>query len=59
LQHFFTSAPAPIGPCCHGNDETKAYAGLCQVGKEMDRAFWKATANALPEPLAVLELAMA
>jgi hypothetical protein len=39
LQHFFTRAPAPIGPGCHGNDETKAYAGLCQIGKEMDRAF--------------------
>ena len=31
---FVGSAPPLIGPCCHGNDETKVYAELCQIVEE-------------------------
>ena len=31
---FVGSAPAIIGPCCHGNDEAKVYAELCQIVEE-------------------------
>ena len=28
---FVGSAPPLIGPCCHGADEAKVYAELCQI----------------------------
>ena len=31
---FVGSAPPLIGPCCHGDDETKVYAELCQIVEE-------------------------
>jgi predicted HicB family RNase H-like nuclease len=31
---FVGSAPPLIGPCCHGNDEAKVYAELCQIVEE-------------------------
>lgn len=31
---FVGSAPPLIGPCCHGRDETKVYAELCQIVEE-------------------------
>ena len=31
---FVGSAPPLIGPCCHGNDEAKVYAALCQIVEE-------------------------
>ena len=47
---FIGSAPPLIGPCCHGQDEAKVYAELCQIVEE-----WVATLAAdghkLPAPL--------
>ena len=47
---FVGSAPPIIGPCCHGNDEAKVYAELCQIVEE-----WIETPDTdkhpLPEPL--------
>ncbi len=31
---FVGSAPPLIGPCCHGDDEAKVYAELCQIVEE-------------------------
>jgi predicted RNase H-like HicB family nuclease len=31
---FVGQCPGIIGPCCHGDDETKVYAELCQVVDE-------------------------
>ena len=31
---FVGSAPPLIGPSCHGQDETKVYAELCQIVEE-------------------------
>jgi len=31
---FVGSAPPLIGPCCHGADEAKVYAELCQIVEE-------------------------
>ena len=31
---FVGSAPPLIGPCCHGKDEARVYAELCQIVEE-------------------------
>ncbi|MCI0666466.1 MAG: hypothetical protein L0Y38_11065 [Methylococcaceae bacterium] len=31
---FVGQCPGVIGPCCHGDDETKVYAKLCQIVDE-------------------------
>lgn len=31
---FVGQCPGVIGPCCHGDDETKVYAELCQIVEE-------------------------
>lgn len=33
-QCFVGLCPGVIGPCCHGDDETKVYADLCQIVEE-------------------------
>ena len=33
-QCYVGSSPGFIGPCCHGNDETKVYKELCSIVKE-------------------------
>jgi predicted HicB family RNase H-like nuclease len=47
---FVGSAPPLIGQCCHGKDEAKVYAELCQIVEE-----WIEILNTdgipLPEPL--------
>jgi predicted RNase H-like HicB family nuclease len=30
-QCYVGSSPDFIGPCCHGNDETKVYKQLCRI----------------------------
>ena len=48
---FVGSAPPLIGPCCHGNDEAKVYAQLCQIVKEWIQIL-ETDGRELPEPLA-------
>ncbi len=31
---FVGQCPGIIGPCCHGDDETKVYAELCRIVDE-------------------------
>jgi hypothetical protein len=45
------SAPPLIGQCCHGKDETKVYAELCQIVEEWI-GLLEGDGHALPEPLA-------
>jgi predicted HicB family RNase H-like nuclease len=47
---FVGSAPAIIGPCCHGNDEAKVYAELCQIVEEWIEIL-ETDGHPLPEPL--------
>ena len=47
---FVGSAPPLIGPCCHGKDETKVYAELCQIVEEWI-AVLEGDGHKLPEPL--------
>ena len=46
---FVGSAPPLIGPCCHGDDEAKVYAELCQIVVEWIELLHKDGA-AFPEP---------
>jgi len=48
---FVGSAPPLIGQCCHGKDETKVYAELCQIVEEWI-GLLEGDGHALPEPLA-------
>ena len=48
---FVGSAPPLIGPCCHGDDEAKVYAELCQIVEEWIELLHKDGA-AFPEPTA-------
>lgn len=48
---FVGSAPPLIGQCCHGKDETKVYAELCQIVEEWVETL-AADGHKLPEPLA-------
>ena len=33
-QCFVGQCPGVIGPCCHGDDEARVYAELCQIVEE-------------------------
>jgi len=44
------SAPPLIGPCCHGPDETKVYAELCQIVEEWIEVL-EGDGHKLPTPL--------
>ena len=48
---FVGSAPPLIGPCCHGRDEAKVYAALCQIVKEWIQIL-ETDGHPLPEQLA-------
>ena len=48
---FIGSAPPLIGRCCHGSDEKKVYAELCQIVDEWIEIF-KSDGRELPAPLA-------
>jgi len=47
---FIGSAPPLIGQCCHGKDDTKVYAELCQIVEEWIEILEK-DGDPLPEPL--------
>jgi predicted HicB family RNase H-like nuclease len=47
---FVGSASPLIGECCHGQDEARVYAELCQIVEEWIEIF-KEDGRALPEPL--------
>lgn len=47
---FVGSAPPLIGPCCHGQDEAKVYAELCQIAEEWVELL-QGDGHKLPEPL--------
>ena len=47
---FVGSAPPIIGPCCHGDDEAKLYAELCQIVEEWIEIL-RTDRLPLPEPL--------
>ena len=51
---FVGSAPPLIGPCCHGQDEAKVYAELCQIVQEWIELLEK-DGHPLPEPLGTKE----
>jgi len=48
---FVGSAPRLIGTCCHGKDEARVYAELCQIVEEWIELLEK-DCDPLPEPLA-------
>src|SRR5580658_3558694 len=48
---FVGSAPPLIGECCHGKDEAKVYAELCQIVEEWIEIL-ETDGHELPEPLA-------
>jgi predicted RNase H-like HicB family nuclease len=48
---FVGSAPPLIGPCCHGDDEAKVYAELCQIVAEWIEIL-EMDGHPLPEPTA-------
>jgi predicted RNase H-like HicB family nuclease len=43
---YVGQCPGVIGPCCHGDDETRVYAELCQIVEE-----WLANMKADGKPL--------
>jgi predicted HicB family RNase H-like nuclease len=47
---FVGSAPPIIGECCHGKDEAKVYAELCQIVEEWIEIL-ETDGHPLPEPL--------
>ena len=47
---YVGSAPPLIGECCHGNDEAKVYAELCQIVEEWIEIL-ETGGKSLPEPL--------
>jgi predicted RNase H-like HicB family nuclease len=47
---FVGSAPPIIGPCCHGDDEAKVYADLCQIVEEWIELL-ETEGSPLPAPL--------
>ena len=47
---FVGSAPPLIGQCCHGADEAKVYAELCQIVEEWIELL-ETDGSTLPEPL--------
>ncbi|MFO1350808.1 MAG: hypothetical protein U1F68_09090 [Gammaproteobacteria bacterium] len=50
-QCFVGQCPAIIDPCCHGDDEAKAYLELCQVVDEWIELL-KKDGKSLPPPTA-------
>jgi len=48
--YFVGSAPPIIGPCCHGDDEAKVYAELCQIVEEWIELL-ETDGSSLPESL--------
>jgi predicted RNase H-like HicB family nuclease len=48
-QCFVGQCPGIIGPCCHGDDEAKVYAELCQIVEEWI-AIMKQDGKLLPPP---------
>ena len=50
-QCFVGQCPGIIGPCCHGDDEEKVYAELCQIVDEWI-AIMKKDGVPLPTPTA-------
>jgi len=49
-QCYVGSAPPLLGPCCHGDDETKVYRKLCRIVEEWIEIHDR-DGTALPEPL--------
>jgi predicted HicB family RNase H-like nuclease len=47
---FVGSAPPLIGQCCHGKDEARIYAELCQIVEEWIELL-ESDGHALPAPL--------
>lgn len=47
---YIGRAPPLIGPCCHGEDETKVYRDLCRIVDEWI-ALYEEEGRRLPEPL--------
>ncbi len=47
---FIGSAPPLIGQCCHGKDEAKVYADLCEIVEEWIELL-EGDGEALPKPL--------
>jgi predicted HicB family RNase H-like nuclease len=47
---FVGSAPPLIGPCCHGKNEARVYAELCEIVEEWI-ALTERDGATLPEPL--------
>ena len=47
---FVGSAPPLIGECCHGKDEAKVYAELCQIVEEWIEIL-ETDGHPLPHPL--------
>lgn len=47
---FVGSAPPLIGPCCHGKNEARVYAELCEIVEEWI-ALLEGDGATLPEPL--------
>jgi len=50
-QCFVGQCPGIIGPCCHGDDETKVYAELCRIVEEWIQTL-KDDGKSLPPPTA-------
>ncbi len=48
---FVGQCPGIVGPCCHGDDETKVYTELCQIVEEWIQAL-KGDGKPLPPPTA-------
>jgi len=51
---FVGSAPPLIGPCCHGKNEARVYAQLCEIVEEWI-ALLEGDGHKLPAPLAARE----
>jgi predicted HicB family RNase H-like nuclease len=47
---YVGSAPPLIGQCCHGKDEARVYAELCQIVEEWIEVLER-DGDTLPEPL--------
>ena len=48
-QCFVGQCPGIVGPCCHGDDETKVYAELCEIVDEWIEHFQQ-EGKPLPPP---------
>ena len=50
-QCFVGQCHGVVGPCCHGDDETKVYTELCQIVEEWIQTL-KSDGKPLPPPTA-------